>query len=101
MSDEAILANVDKLADETMRLYARPRTNGHSLLNFNERPYKHVIAERAAVDVAWLDDDNALACDNVPDCYLPLLYGHDQSCPRRLTWVDDPTRTWRPVSTDS
>ena len=59
MTDEAMCADLDELADETVRLHLRPRTYHDAALNLDERPNEDVVAENAFIEVGRLDDTNA------------------------------------------
>ena len=64
MTDETVVAYCNQFADKAMRLNAAARANHDTLLDFDERSDKHVVAEFAFiyisgghyVDVATTDD---------------------------------------------
>ncbi len=106
MADEAIAADGNEFADEAVRLYARPRANGHAALDFDERTDEAVVADLAVVDVDRFDDFNIGAESHASDANLLENWLIGNFCvhgasPRRhwrglnLSW------TSRPVSMDS
>lgn len=56
VTDKAVLANFNQLADEAMALDPGPRANRDRFLNLNKRPDKTLITDIASVKINGLDD---------------------------------------------
>ena len=51
MTDKAIGANIDQLANKAVALNFAPRPDSNGALNLDKRPYKTSIADRALVKI--------------------------------------------------
>jgi len=59
MANEAIAANLDKLAQKAVRLDPRARTDRNTPLNLDKRPHEAIVTNLAAVKVGWLYDNDS------------------------------------------
>jgi hypothetical protein len=67
MSNETVSTNLDQLANHRMGLNTGALTNHNPFLNFNKRPNEAMIANRAFVEIGWLNNDHSGAELNVSD----------------------------------
>ena len=67
MADEAVLADVYQLTNKTVGLNPAPTSDIRFPLNFNERPYKTVVADGAAVQVDRAHNRNIVTKGDIHD----------------------------------
>ncbi len=102
VADEAVVADLDQFANESMRLHPRARADAHAFLDLDEGPDEDLIAEFALVHVGGLDDAHATAAGDVTHRGL-FEFGraHLKPCPRRLCSTRKGSVTSRPLAIDS
>jgi hypothetical protein len=102
--DETIVANLDKLAYEAVRLNLRARADPDSALDLDERPNKAVRANFASIQIDRLHDLDAFAKTDILDPrskqnWRPVA--HYRLDPSRLSLGWNRRLTEAPVSDDS
>ena len=70
MSDEALVADLNELANHRVRLHASAVANHHALLNFDERPNKAIIAYGTLVKIDRFDHPDARSKPDITDLRL-------------------------------
>jgi hypothetical protein len=101
MADKAVFADGDKFADEGMGLHPRAGADNDAFLDFGERPDKAVVADPAAVEIAWLDDFDPCAEISVTHAGLMYLGPVHDTTPSRPSRGAKRSGTSAPVSIDS
>ncbi len=65
MTNEAVFTYVNQFTNEGMRLNLSAITDSHIFLDFNKRTDKNIIANRAPINVYWIDDSYIIAEFNI------------------------------------